>query len=127
MPPKSRKDNWAWVSTVESASDITDDHRLQAAGLTDLVPCTYPFSVDDDVTPVKDKQCGKGRCKTNPACLSHLGAETLSNEKGKEEYLERKLPVLDSRGEGPAGLRNLGATCYVSPCHLLSCGRRALG
>lgn len=156
MPSKRAKGDWAWVSEVDDASGITDDHRLRAAGLRGLVECPYVFSLEKTEVPAKDKNCTRRRCELNPACLNHVGvASLLDRKKGKEKYVEDRLPPVRMRGwmtrdlnvngsttslrdglkgsnegEGgpsseassskvtlgmaPAGLRNLGATCYVS-------------
>lgn len=113
MAQKRVRYDWSWVSEVRDASEITDDHRLRAAGLKDYDKCPLAFSIDSDVIPIKDKSCTKKRCAGNPGCLNHLGIDKLLDEKGKEKFVEDKLVALSTRGEDPAGLRNLGATCYV--------------
>lgn len=161
MPPKKGRVDWSWISDIDDASQITDDHRLRAAGLKDLSACSYAYSPSSmDLPTDKDKTCSRRRCGTNPACLNHVGVMGLMNrEKGKERYLEDRSPPVQMRkaitrengststsasrddvisgckmgetsssssapGSGsskvtlgmmPAGLRNLGATCYVSP------------
>lgn len=114
MQVKRAKYDWSWVSEVNDASQITDDHRLRAAGLKNPDKCLYAFSVDPDVTPLKDRTCSKRRCAGNPGCLNHLGTNKVLDENGKEKFVEDKLVSLSTREDGPAGLRNLGATCYVS-------------
>jgi hypothetical protein len=117
MPPKKLKNDWSWVEEVKSPSEITDQHRLAAAGLTDLAHCIYTFPIfDGDSVPVKEKKCTAGHCETNPACYNHLGMKELLDPKGKETYVESKMTRrAERRQQGiPAGLRNLGATCYVS-------------
>jgi len=116
MPPKKLRNDWSWADQVKTASDITDQHRLAAAGLTDVLPCTYAFPIfDGDEIPVKGKKCNKRYCETNPACHNHLGVADLLDSGGKGKYVESKLSKrAEKRKEGiPAGLRNLGATCYV--------------
>lgn len=115
MQAKRAKHDWSWVSEVDDASQITDDHRLRAAGLKDLERCSYAFSLDPDIIPVKDKGCTKKKCAGHPGCLNYLGVDKLLDEKGKGKFVEDKLVPLKTRGDGdgPAGLRNLGATCYV--------------
>lgn len=119
MPPKKQRHDWSWVSEVSDVGQITDNHRLRAAGLTDLTPRTYSYpTCDPDTVPTKDKTCTKKRCETNPRCLNHVGVAQLLGSGGKERYVEGKLGRDIERAEGmPAGLRNLGATCYV--CDLL--------
>jgi len=124
MPPKKLRNDWSWVDQVKSARDITDNHRLAAAGLADVVPCTYAFPIfDGDETPAKDKRCKKNYCETNPACYNHLGVTNLLDSRGKGKYVESKLSKRDEkRKEGiPAGLRNLGATCYVRLALSITC------
>jgi len=121
MPPKKLRNDWSWVDQVKSAREITDNHRLAAAGLTDVVPCTYAFPIfDGDETPVKEKKCNKRYCETNPACYNYLGVTDLLDPRGKGKYVESKLSKRpEKRKEGiPAGLRNLGATCYVRTAFL---------
>lgn len=116
MPPKKLRNDWSWVDQVKSARSITDEHRLAAAGLADVVPCTYAFPVfDGDEIPVKEKKCNKNYCEMNPACYNYLGVKDLLDPGGKGNYVESKLTRrAEKRKEGtPAGLRNLGATCYV--------------
>jgi hypothetical protein len=116
MPPKRSRHDWDWVSEVKDARDITDDHRLRAAGLTDLTPCTYAYpTCDPDIVPIKDKLCTRKRCQTNPRCLNYIGIARLLESEGREKYIQEKWDKPIQREEGiPAGLRNLGATCYVS-------------
>lgn len=124
MPPKKLRNDWSWIDQVKSARDITDNHRLAAAGLADVVPCTYAFPIlDGDETPMKDKRCKKNYCETNPACYNHLGVTDLLNPRGKGKYVESKLSKrAEKRKEGiPAGLRNLGATCYVRLALFITC------
>ena len=75
---------------------------------------------DDEITLVKDTRCQAKRCSTSARCYNHLGAHEVLNET-KAEYMARMLPdSLGVREEGDAaGLRNLGATCYVSRLHQL--------
>ena len=117
------KHDWSWVSDVDNASEITDDHRLRAAGLKRLNKCPFAFSLDPDVIPVKDRGCTKRRCTGNPACLNYLGVETLLDEKGKKKFVDDKLVTMTAREDSPAGLKNLGATCYVS--NFMASGYRA--
>jgi hypothetical protein len=114
MLSKRSKRDWSWVGDIESASQITDDHRLRAAGLKDPDRCCYAFSLDPDVVAVKDKGCTKKKCAGQPGCLNHLGVDKLLEEKGKQVFVDDKLVPLSTRKDNePAGLRNLGATCYV--------------
>jgi hypothetical protein len=117
MPPKKIKHDWSWIEEVKDVKGITDEHRLKAAGLADVVPCTYIFpAIDGDPHPVKERKCNAGYCYTNPACYNYVGVKELLDPGGKGKYVEHKLHNrITSRKEGiPAGLRNLGATCYVS-------------
>jgi hypothetical protein len=123
MPPKKIKHDWSWVEDVNGVEEITDEHRLKAAGLNDVVPCTYIYpAIDGDPLPVKEKKCNIGYCYTNPACYNYVGVKELLDPEGKGKYVEDKSHNrTTSRKEGmPAGLRNLGATCYVG----LVSGRR---
>lgn len=118
--PRKHKSDWSWVEELNDASLITDDHRLKAAGLKDIVQCPYTFKTADDHSKNGEngtdgkKSCTKSTCGNNPGCVNHLGQAALPDTKGKERYVEGKLPSVDLRGNAPAGLRNLGATCYVS-------------
>jgi hypothetical protein len=117
MPPKKIKHDWSWIEEVKDVKGITDEHRLKAAGLTDVVPCTYIYpAIDGDPHPVKEKKCNAGYCHTHPACYNYVGVKELLDPGGKGKYVEDKIHnKTTSRKEGiPAGLRNLGATCYVS-------------
>ena len=117
MPPKKIKHDWSWVEEVKDVDGITDEHRLRAAGLTDLVQCTFTFPViEGGPLPVKERKCNVGYCETNPACYNYVEAKELLDPEGKRKYVDDKLDNrTTSRKEGiPAGLRNLGATCYVS-------------
>lgn len=119
MPPKPKKhrNDWSWVDQVTSAAEITEEHRLAAAGLTDAIPCAFAFPTSEgDVLPFKDKRCNAKLCETISTCYNHLGTKHLLDPKGKGRYVNDNLTKkADSREKGiPAGLRNLGATCYVS-------------
>jgi ubiquitin carboxyl-terminal hydrolase 48 len=111
--------DWTWVGTeAKRAGDITSEHRRRAAGLVGGKPCSYRYKGK------KDLGCTQGRCRGSPWCLNQLGAEEVGSCKisliqlvgpgAKAAYLEKLGPEPRKRA-GPAGLRNLGATCYVRP------------
>jgi len=128
MPPKKKqrlKSDYDWVETVADSSQITDTHRRRAAGLCGHLQCPFVHALPrsrssrsdtgSDVVVTKDDNCKAAKCKKNARCYNHLGAEEVVKET-KEEWVQWKLG--DSVGrrteEEFAGLRNLGATCYVS-------------
>jgi len=127
MPPKKKqrlKNDYDWVDSVPDASRITDHHRRCAAGLVGHLQCPYVHSpamprsarsdTGSDVVVTKDDNCKAGRCKRNVRCYNHLGVEEVISET-QEEWVQWKLGERVGRREGEfAGLRNLGATCYVS-------------
>ena len=63
----------------------------------------------------KDNNCRGAKCKKNVRCYNHLGVDNIVNET-QEEWVQWKLgDSVGRRSEDDfAGLRNLGATCYVS-------------
>ncbi|ORX35565.1 hypothetical protein BD324DRAFT_652117 [Kockovaella imperatae] len=88
-PKKAKRGEWSWVDGVKRVEDITEEHRRRAAGL--------------DV----HSECGK-KCNS-VGCVQRLAEEALVT---KATYLEQlELPTLR---DGPAGLLNLGATCYAN-------------
>ena len=52
-------------------------------------------------------------CRANPRCLSGLGEKVWLEMKEEAEELELETEMLRRDGI-PAGLRNLGNTCYVN-------------
>lgn len=99
---------WGWVGTeVLDASEITQEHRLIACGLSKrnrypICPNKYAPTdkqkasprdevtlpsvdgeLDDDVIVISDdepQQCSKKICKNNPNCLNYLGQEKWEDE-----------------------------------------------
>jgi ubiquitin carboxyl-terminal hydrolase 48 len=130
--------DWSWVGTeVNRPEDITTLHRRRAAGLIGGEPCqprflpannTTSHTLDfDDQDGLSEASvlvtgdngrgmdgCTAKRCKKWHLCLNHLGAEEVVDQEGKKRYIEEALGPDVGVREGPAGLRNLGATCYVS-------------
>ncbi|WWC98513.1 hypothetical protein V866_005404 [Kwoniella sp. B9012] len=49
-PRKGAQQDWSWIHTVAAPDQITRQHRRRAAGLHDLTPCPFNFSLD---TPTK--------------------------------------------------------------------------
>lgn len=129
MPPKKLKKTqcYDWVPSIPDASLITARHRRAAAGLTGQLQCSFPYSSlptpgpstlsdnGSDVVITKDTGCTAGKCKKNPRCYNQIGVAEVIRAK-KEEWIEDQLgdgPAIRVEDQ-PAGLRNLGATCYVS-------------
>ncbi|KAK8864689.1 hypothetical protein IAR55_001941 [Kwoniella newhampshirensis] len=116
--------DWEWVGTeVHAADQITPLHRRRAAGLVGGKICSFdltpPTLLKTDrskgsKTTGKDNSCRPKTCKGNPTCYNYLGANQVIAPGAKEDYLHEKLPVLPEMRDGPAGLRNLGATCYAN-------------
>jgi hypothetical protein len=67
------------------------------------------------VVVTKDDNCKPGKCKRKARCYNHLGVDEVVREI-REEWVEWKLGERVGRRteDNFAGLRNLGATCYVS-------------
>ncbi|XP_053213440.1 ubiquitin carboxyl-terminal hydrolase 48-like isoform X2 [Panonychus citri] len=87
-----------WAATVDD-NCITWDHILKAYRLH-LKSCS-----------VKSNPC-KRNCSNNPKCISGLGENRLLNTK---EGTNINLEDEERREPGSfAGLKNLGATCYVN-------------
>ncbi|WWC89000.1 uncharacterized protein L201_003917 [Kwoniella dendrophila CBS 6074] len=139
MPPKKApKPDWSWTETITSPDQITQEHQRRAAGLQGLVPCPFNFSLggpskyqdpdeEDDIIEIDRKGkakanlytkrvtgCTKKGCLKNPRCYNHLGAEEVVKPNAKEDYLDENAGIIPVEREGPAGLRNLGATCYAN-------------
>jgi ubiquitin C-terminal hydrolase len=53
-------------------------------------------------------------CRLNPRCLSGLGEKAWLEMEEELEELELETEQLLRRDAIPAGLRNLGNTCYVN-------------
>ncbi|WVQ77862.1 hypothetical protein IAR50_007560 [Cryptococcus sp. DSM 104548] len=135
---KATTQDWSWISTSSSLDHITPHQRRQAAGLVGQVPC--PRDLEPQAAPkpagkakvdgtpaskgsVKAKGKGKGPpgcrpkgCKGNCVCYNHLGAEALLKHDAKEQWVEERLGEIpeERQADDPAGLRNLGATCYAN-------------
>ncbi|WWC69883.1 uncharacterized protein I206_103826 [Kwoniella pini CBS 10737] len=139
MPPKKGiQPDWSWIEDVSSPDEITPDHRRLAAGLGHLLPCPFNYTSDkpqesrddqsdDEIFEVDSKGnskskavikkvqgCAKKGCKNNPRCYNHLGAEAILRSDAKQIYLDEHAEPIPIDREGPAGLRNLGATCYAN-------------
>ena len=80
---------------------------------------TCPLELDMDSTV--SKSCIKN-CKSNPNCLNSLGFQNWFKPDAMNHYCER-LGISDTiplekdiriPSNEPAGLRNLGATCYLN-------------
>eukprot|EP00051_Salpingoeca_urceolata_P030752 m.9485 g.9485 ORF g.9485 m.9485 type:complete len:1163 (+) comp3531_c0_seq1:125-3613(+) len=104
MPSRAQLDvhAWGWVPGVSSEADITTDHLRRVYRL--------------DVSACLPNSCRRN-CSGHPCCLRHLGEKRWSQEvlnKASQKRL-KKSPTLSLRDEGhPAGLTNLGATCYAN-------------
>nr|XP_019046681.1 hypothetical protein I302_05431 [Kwoniella bestiolae CBS 10118]OCF25611.1 hypothetical protein I302_05431 [Kwoniella bestiolae CBS 10118] len=138
MPPKKPAQDWSWINTISSPDQITSEHRRRAAGLEGLIPCPFNFDLvkpapieleeeDDEVVetdskgkpkakPSKNKVqgCTKQKCLRNPVCYNHLGAEQVVHPDALKHYLEDDAGIVPVDRDRPAGLRNLGATCYAN-------------
>jgi ubiquitin carboxyl-terminal hydrolase 48 len=140
-PLKKREttSDWDWVGTeVTRVEDITPQHRKRAAGLIGGEPCTprylpinppsHTLDYDDAISVTAsdasikfvkevakgDVECSQKRCRGWHLCLNYLGGEEVTDSRGKKQYMVEKLGSGVVMRKGPAGLRNLGATCYVS-------------
>ncbi|WWC62222.1 uncharacterized protein I303_104817 [Kwoniella dejecticola CBS 10117] len=136
MPPKKGiQPDWSWIPNITSPDDITPQHRRRAAGLGDLIPCPLGYSFetvpkggegnDDEIlevdklgkekAPVKKVNgCTRKGCKNNPRCYNHLGAVAILLPEAKAFFINKHAGDIPTEREGPAGLRNLGATCYAN-------------
>lgn len=144
MPPKkalrrSQDERYDWINDVSSSSSITPLHRRKAAGLVGWTPCpvhhasvdyspTAPkreereSTIDSNYQSKRDPNCTAKKCAKNPRCYNHLGIDQALKQTKEEFVLDQLGDPPERRVEDqPAGLRNLGATCYV--CHHI----RALG
>ncbi|WWC94448.1 hypothetical protein V866_001294 [Kwoniella sp. B9012] len=139
-PRKGAQQDWSWIHTVSSPDQITRQHRRRAAGLQGLIPCPFNFSLDtptkvkseddeDEIIEVDAKGkakakailsnnkvpgCTKQRCMKNPMCYNHLGVDQVVLPDAKNNYIDEHAGLIPVDREGPAGLRNLGATCYAN-------------
>ncbi|WVF71134.1 hypothetical protein IAT40_005931 [Kwoniella sp. CBS 6097] len=62
----------------------------------------------------KTPGCTAKGCKGNPWCYNHLGADKVMDPEGKQNYIKEHAEEIARIRDGPAGLRNLGATCYAN-------------
>lgn len=135
------------MTEVSREKDSTPVHRLRAAGIAGR-PCRLKLDEpEDEVVVVSDGtdeagpstsavgKCSEKKCKHNPLCLNYVGGREvcptvfghgahahvlqLVRPEAKEAYVEQRLGPAPEIRDGPAGLRNLGATCYVSLRHAL--------
>ncbi|WOO83634.1 Ubiquitin carboxyl-terminal hydrolase 48 [Vanrija pseudolonga] len=138
MPPKSGysrhpKPDWSWAGReVKRIEEITPEHRRRAAGVAPdqrLSTCRFVVdaasreatatvndgnSSDSSLVFLKEETCTLKKCKSNPWCLNHLGAKEWASDGTRQEYIDDKLgPEIVVR-DGPAGLKNYGATCYAN-------------
>ncbi|WRT66676.1 uncharacterized protein IL334_003636 [Kwoniella shivajii] len=131
MPPKKvPRPDWDWMSTIAIPEEITLEHHRRAAGLNSCISCPYTFDVatkskfeDDDIIETDSKGkakakkvtgCTKKGCSENPRCYNHLGIEEVMNPEVIKSRLDRQIGEIPQIRDGPAGLRNLGATCYAN-------------
>lgn len=97
-----RSATWGWIANeVHNASDISEEHILEAYGLGKRSPyplcsnkyasssketldstSTPAFEHDEDVVIVSESTttCSKGTCRNNPNCLNYLGQEKWEKE-----------------------------------------------
>lgn len=90
---------WSWVNELEAIQDLTDKH----------IDIIYKM----DASPCRIGVC-KNNCTSNPFCLNGLGEKKLANliQKETNVSIERNDYLRDLNDF--AGLRNLGATCYIN-------------
>ncbi|OXG77311.1 ubiquitin carboxyl-terminal hydrolase 48 [Cryptococcus neoformans var. grubii Br795] len=122
--------DWDWVGTeVQTPAQITLEHRRRAAGLVGGVACHRDLTgheretaTDDSEVKMNGKGAGKKKgtgcrakgCKSNYMCYNNLGTEKLLEPDAKAEFVISNLGDVPEERNGPAGLRNLGATCYAN-------------
>ncbi|KIR98682.1 hypothetical protein L804_04261 [Cryptococcus deuterogattii 2001/935-1] len=89
--------DWDWVGTeVQTPDKITLEHRRRAAGLVGRVACPR------DLTEHEGKSAdGNGETK-------------LLEPDAKADFVISNLGEVSEERNGPAGLKNLGATCYAN-------------
>ncbi|KAL1405904.1 hypothetical protein Q8F55_007584 [Vanrija albida] len=137
MPPKSGyarqpKPDLEWAGRdVKDVAAITPLHRRRAAGLAPdqrMSNCRFALDAgreassvvtdgedtDSSVIVLKEEACTVKKCKNNPWCLNHLGATQWTSEETRQEYIDDKLGPEVVVRDGPAGLKNYGATCYAN-------------
>ncbi|WVN87735.1 uncharacterized protein L203_102930 [Cryptococcus depauperatus CBS 7841] len=127
---QSRSQDWDWVGTeIQSASQITLSHRRRAAGLSGAKPCLLDSQKDDKQKNSstsrlnkkgKDSLCKARSCRKNYQCYNWLKMEHYQNPGARKDYVYERMGAVSEEREGPAGLLNLGATCYTSPLYHLA-------
>ncbi|WWD17001.1 hypothetical protein CI109_101437 [Kwoniella shandongensis] len=115
--------DWVWVGTeVQTPDQITPLHRRRAAGLAGGKICSFDLTPPVQTTKGekgkgttgKDATCRPKACKCCPRCYNYLGADQVFAPDAKDKFLQDNLSELPEERDGPAGLRNLGATCYAN-------------
>ncbi|KAE8539220.1 hypothetical protein D1P53_004316 [Cryptococcus gattii VGV] len=122
--------DWDWVGTeVQTPDKITLEHRRRAAGLVGGVACPRDLTEHEEKSVSgngETKVNGKGNwkkresgcraksCKSNYMCYNNLGTEKLLEPDAKSEFVISNLGEVPEERNGPAGLKNLGATCYAN-------------
>lgn len=65
--------------------------------------------------PAKGKKCAAIKCGSNPLCLNHLGSARWMAATAFDEYVRKRGDIeFEEVPEGPVGMINLGATCYIA-------------
>ncbi|RWS17964.1 ubiquitin carboxyl-terminal hydrolase 48-like protein [Dinothrombium tinctorium] len=105
MPKRQNSERLAWEWALHVDTDQIDCQHLFMAYKLNLSSCAQ-----------KASSC-KRNCRTNPKCIVGLG-EKKWFKAGKDDtggWCDIDDPNLERREEGCfAGLKNLGATCYVN-------------
>ncbi|EMD38059.1 hypothetical protein CERSUDRAFT_113204 [Gelatoporia subvermispora B] len=105
-----------YVERPNPKVEDVEKSALPAATAVTAVPEDEVIVISDDEAP----SCGPKGCKSNPYCLNYLGQDKWENEdKAREAFLKvqdlGQNPLAHSREPTlPAGLKNLGATCYAN-------------
>ncbi|KAI8350750.1 hypothetical protein B0O80DRAFT_457403 [Mortierella sp. GBAus27b] len=100
--------------TGESSDDLSTGSIFPYCGNRYLRPVTE--KVADNINSI----CTAARCKDgNPHCLNYMGQQNWEGDDACERYFEvtadRPNPGHHKRPENaPAGMKNLGATCYAN-------------
>ncbi|KAJ8301407.1 hypothetical protein KUTeg_020394 [Tegillarca granosa] len=101
MPPKQTLDKvtWQWAESTDP-NNIKLEHVRTAYRL--------------NVKPCKPGSCRRN-CKTNPYCLNAIGERSWFTERNDDSWHDIEDPNEQRRADNTyAGLKNLGATCYVN-------------
>jgi ubiquitin C-terminal hydrolase len=114
----SRKDQEFWTDIFQSLSSSV--HSYTSSSVEKLqfnkISLDVLLSKLYQITPVYHDKCTK-RCESDPNCLRSV----LNEKKILNSLKSKDATTIQPAKEGPRGLKNFGATCYLNTLIQMVC------